>query len=113
MMTQISDALRDGHPEVSGSNPGGTSPRNSGGHVVIFLPALNEEHGIGPVMDRIPRAELEAAGFSVAMRMLATAIGISLIATVLLVFSIRSCGIVITCRPILPCGASRLSSVRK
>src|SRR2546425_152328 len=67
MMTQISDALRDGQPEVSGSNPGGTSPRNSGGHVVIFLPALNEEHGIGPVMDRIPRAELEAAGFSVSV----------------------------------------------
>ena len=61
MTTQISEALRDGHSEVSGSNPGGTSPRNSGGHVVIFLPALNEEHGIGPVMDRIPRAELEAA----------------------------------------------------
>jgi len=67
MMTQISDALRDGHSEVSGSNPGGTSPRNSGGHVVIFLPALNEEHGIGPVMDRIPRAELEAAGYSVSV----------------------------------------------
>ncbi len=57
----------EGHSEESGSNPGGTSPRNSRNHVVIFLPALNEEHGIGLVMDRIPRAELEAAGYSVSV----------------------------------------------
>ena len=67
MTTQIPEALRDGHSEVSGSYPGGTSPHNSGGRVVIFLPALNEEHGIGPVMDRIPRAELEAAGYSISV----------------------------------------------
>ncbi len=67
MTTQVSEALMDGHSEESGSNPSGAPPRNSRGRVVIFLPALNEEHGIGPVMDRIPRAELEAAGYSVSV----------------------------------------------
>ena len=67
MTTQISDAVRDGHSEVSSPHADGTAPRNSGGRVVIFLPALNEEQGIGPVMDRIPRAELEAAGYSVSV----------------------------------------------
>ena len=67
MTTKISEAMGDGNSEESGANPGGTSLHNSPGHVVIFLPALNEEHGIGPVMDRIPRAELEAAGYSVSV----------------------------------------------
>jgi len=40
------------------------SPR---GHVVIFLPALNEERAIGHVLDRIPRAQLEAAGYTVSI----------------------------------------------
>jgi len=40
------------------------SPR---GHVVIFLPALNEERAIGKVLDRIPRAQLEAARYTVSI----------------------------------------------
>src|SRR5207244_5497373 len=40
------------------------SPR---GHVVIFLPALNEERAIGTVLDRIPRTQLKAAGYTVSI----------------------------------------------
>ncbi len=48
-------------PERDSPQP---SPR---GHVVIFLPALNEERAIGKVLDRIPRAQLEAAGYTVSI----------------------------------------------
>ena len=47
--------------DAAGNNPQ-PGPR---GHVVIFLPALNEERAIGNVLSRIPRAQLEAAGYSV------------------------------------------------
>jgi glycosyltransferase involved in cell wall biosynthesis len=40
---------------------------NPRGHVVIFLPALNEERGIARVLERIPRAQLEAAGYTVSI----------------------------------------------
>jgi dolichol-phosphate hexosyltransferase len=42
-------------------------PQNSRGHVVIFLPALNEEKSIGQVLERIPRAQLEASGYGVSV----------------------------------------------
>jgi dolichol-phosphate mannosyltransferase len=49
--------------EAVGTNP---QPRPRG-HVVIFLPALNEERAIGHVLDRIPKAQLEAVGYSVSV----------------------------------------------
>jgi len=47
--------------------PVGISRRDARGHVVVFLPALNEEGAIGDVIRRIPRPELEAAGYSVSV----------------------------------------------
>lgn len=41
--------------------------REARGHVVVLLPALNEEHAIGHVLERIPRPALEAAGYSVSV----------------------------------------------
>jgi dolichol-phosphate mannosyltransferase len=41
--------------------------QGSRGHVVIFLPALNEERAIGKVLERIPRAQLEASGYTVSI----------------------------------------------
>ena len=37
------------------------------GRVVVLLPALNEEEAIGGVLDRIPRARLEAMGYAVSV----------------------------------------------
>ena len=51
------------NPRVAGQHPQ-PSPR---GHVVIFLPALNEERAIGHVLQRIPKAQLEAAGYTVSV----------------------------------------------
>lgn len=66
-MTNSAEALGDGHAGESGGHPPAASQHSSRGHVVIFLPALNEERGVGHVMDRIPRVELEAAGYSVSV----------------------------------------------
>jgi glycosyltransferase involved in cell wall biosynthesis len=33
--------------------------------LTVLIPTLNEEHGIGPVLDEIPRARLEGAGWDV------------------------------------------------
>ena len=63
---------------MGGGQPEDTSARNSRvagqhpqpsprGHVVIFLPALNEERAIGHVLQRIPKAQLEAAGYTVSV----------------------------------------------
>lgn len=64
--TGFSPAMGDGQSGESRARSS-ENPQPSRGHVVIFLPALNEERGIGHVMDRIPRAELEAAGYSVSV----------------------------------------------
>ena len=69
--TVIAQAMGGGQPEdtsarnsrVAGQHPQ-PSPR---GHVVIFLPALNEERAIGHVLQRIPKAQLEAAGYTVSV----------------------------------------------
>lgn len=50
-------------PRPSAENP----PQHSRGHVVIFLPALNEEQSIGQVLERIPRTRLESSGYSVSV----------------------------------------------
>lgn len=68
---RIAPAMGDGpsgagarrQPRPSGGNP----PPMSRGHVVIFLPALNEEQSIGQVLERIPRTELESSGYSVSV----------------------------------------------
>jgi dolichol-phosphate hexosyltransferase len=67
---KIAPAMGDGP-----SGEGARQPRRipagnlaqSRGHVVIFLPALNEERSIGEVLERIPRAQLEAAGYGVSV----------------------------------------------
>ena len=68
--TQFASAMGDG-PSGDRTGPrsrasAGTHPQTRG-HVVIFLPALNEEGSIGRVLQRIPRAQLEAAGYSVSV----------------------------------------------
>lgn len=63
--TAEGQAAKASAPTVSSS--GKIPPMHSRGHVVIFLPALNEERAIGQVIDRIPRAQLEAAGYSVSV----------------------------------------------
>src|SRR5436853_7283402 len=67
--TMIAEAMGDGQSEDEVAHLSGAerdSPQPSPrGHVVIFLPALNEERAIGKVLDRIPRAERETAGYSV------------------------------------------------
>lgn len=55
-------------PMGSVAEPAGRiSRRDARGHVVVLLPALNEERAIGTVLERIPRPELEAAGYSVSI----------------------------------------------
>jgi dolichol-phosphate mannosyltransferase len=66
-MTEIAETVGDGLSRDAGELQEEKSPHDSRSRVVIFLPALNEEGGIGHVMDRIPRAELEAAGHSVSV----------------------------------------------
>jgi len=67
----IAEAMGGGQSEDEVAHLSGTetdSPQPSPrGHVVIFLPALNEERAIGKVLDRIPRAQLEAAGYTVSI----------------------------------------------
>src|SRR5207302_1810356 len=69
--TVIAQAMGGGQPEdTSARNPrvAGQHPQPSPrGHVVIFLPALNEERAIGHVLQRIPKAQLEAAGYTVSV----------------------------------------------
>src|SRR5947208_16164474 len=64
--TMIAEAMGGGQSEDEVAHLSGAerdSPQPSPrGHVVIFLPALNEERPIGKVLDRIPRAQLDAAG---------------------------------------------------
>lgn len=67
MMTEFAEPIEHGHSAEPRNRPVETPQPDSPGQVVIFLPALNEERGIGLVMDRIPRAELEAAGYSVSV----------------------------------------------
>jgi dolichol-phosphate mannosyltransferase len=66
-MAEISEAMRGDPSRGTGAHPAENPPHNPRGRVIIFLPALNEERGIGHVMDRIPRAELEAAGHTVSV----------------------------------------------
>ena len=66
-MTEIAETIGDGLSRDAGELQEEKPPHDSRSRVVIFLPALNEEGGIGHVMDRIPRAELEAAGHSVSV----------------------------------------------
>jgi dolichol-phosphate mannosyltransferase len=65
-VTEFAEPTGDGQVGKSKARPG-ENPQHTRGHVVIFLPALNEEHGIGHVMDRIPWAKLESAGYSVSV----------------------------------------------
>src|SRR2546430_9804507 len=69
--TMISEAMGGGQSEDEVAHLSGTetdSPQPSRrGNVVICLPALNEERAIGKVLDRIPRAQLEAAGYTVSI----------------------------------------------
>jgi hypothetical protein len=69
MTTKFGDATGDGYGQSgeTAAHPAGNPQHKSRGLVAVFLPALNEERGIGHVMDRIPRAELEAAGYSVSV----------------------------------------------
>ena len=55
-----------------GSRPSGIEPlvnqdprREPSRNVVVLLPALNEEKGVGCVIDRIPKARLRQAGYGV------------------------------------------------
>jgi glycosyltransferase involved in cell wall biosynthesis len=68
--TQFAPAMGDGPSGTEARQPLSSAvnlPQNSRGHVVIFLPALNEEAAIGRVLDRIPKAELEASGYSLSV----------------------------------------------
>src|SRR5216110_191476 len=69
--TMIAEAMGGGQSEDEVAHLSGAerdSPQPSPrGHVVILLPALNEERAIGKVLDRIPRAQLEAAGYTVSI----------------------------------------------
>ncbi len=67
MTTRFAAGVGDGQSRESEAHPGENPRHDSRDHVVIFLPARNEEDGIGHVMDRIPRAVLEAAGYSVSV----------------------------------------------
>lgn len=70
-MTVVAEAMGGGFEEESTARPEGAAEdipqQGSRGHVVIFLPALNEERAIGKVLERIPRAELEASGYTVSI----------------------------------------------
>ena len=70
-MTVVAEAMGGGFSEEPEASPDGDAwdipQRGSRGHVVIFLPALNEERAIGKVLERIPRAQLEAAGYNVSI----------------------------------------------
>src|SRR5207247_2179798 len=62
----LTKLARDDVAHLSGAERDSPQP-SPRGHVVIFLPALNEERAIGKVLDRIPRAQLEAAGYTVSI----------------------------------------------
>src|SRR5881398_3591369 len=69
--TMIAEAMGGGQSEdevarLSGAERDSPQP-SPRGHVVIFLPALNEERAIGHVLQRIPKAQLEAAGYTVSV----------------------------------------------
>ena len=70
-MTVVAEAMGGGFEEEPTASPDGDAediPQQvSRGHVVIFLPALNEERAIGKVLERIPRAQLEASGYTVSV----------------------------------------------
>jgi dolichol-phosphate hexosyltransferase len=66
-MTPSAKVIGDGQSGSAVAHPAENPPHNSRGHVVVFLPALNAEHGVGHVMDRIPRAGLESAGYPVSV----------------------------------------------
>jgi dolichol-phosphate mannosyltransferase len=70
-MTVVAEAMGGGFEEEPTASPDGHAediPQQvSRGHVVIFLPALNEERAIGKVLERIPRAQLEASGYTVSV----------------------------------------------
>ena len=70
-MTVVAEAMGGGleeDPTVDAESAAEDIPQQgSRGHVVIFLPALNEERAIGKVLERIPRAELEASGYTVSI----------------------------------------------
>src|SRR5438552_3200170 len=63
---EVADLSEDEVADLSGAERDSPQP-SPRGHVVIFLPALNEERAIGKVLDRIPRAQLEAAGYTVSI----------------------------------------------
>jgi len=69
--TQFAPAMGDGPSGTEARHQPRSSaidlPQNSRGHVVIFLPALNEEAAIGRVLERIPKAQLEASGYSLSV----------------------------------------------
>lgn len=63
---EFAEAMGDG-PVGNATVPPREEPEQILGHVVVFLPALNEERGISRVLPRIPRAQLEACGYSVSV----------------------------------------------
>jgi dolichol-phosphate mannosyltransferase len=70
-MTVVAEAMGGGFEDEPTARPEGDAgdipQQGSRGHVVIFLPALNEERAIGKVLERIPRAQLEASGYTVSI----------------------------------------------
>jgi len=66
-MTRSVEPMGQGFSRESGVLSTGTPGQNSRGQVIIFLPVLNEERGLGLVLDRIPRTQLEAAGYYVSI----------------------------------------------
>src|SRR6267378_3277003 len=70
-MMEDADTLTDDSTEgtpLPVSEPATRGPkRDPLGRVVVLLPALNEEEAIGGVLDRIPRAPLEAMGYAVSV----------------------------------------------
>lgn len=69
--TEFAPAMGDG-PSGEGARrqprpAGETPPQHSTGHVVVLLPALNEEKSVGEVLDRIPQARLESSGYNVSV----------------------------------------------
>jgi dolichol-phosphate hexosyltransferase len=69
--TKIAPAMGDGPSGMEARHqprsPAGNLSQNSRGHVVIFLPALNEEQAIGRVLERIPKTQLEASGYNISV----------------------------------------------
>jgi dolichol-phosphate hexosyltransferase len=66
-MTPSAKVVRDGRSGIAVAHPAENPPQNSPGHIVIFLPALNEDQSFGQVLERIPRDRLESSGYSVSV----------------------------------------------